>query len=261
MNTALDGHRTLANDLRDHLVANVCSASLVTEPFDHLHLEPVFPPDFYPEMMANLPSTRYYGELNHRDARLPNGTSARRKLELRPAQLQRLPEPQRRLWSAVTAALTAPELEAAYRERFASALEQRFKVPPGRLQVHAAAMLLRDLGGYNISVHCDSFRKAITTQYYLPENESQLHLGTSFHNKNIDGTFAEAKTLEFAPNSGYAFPVVADSWHSVRQMKQADGERNSLMLIYYVDQGWLGENINRAKRFAEDMRYVLMRPN
>jgi hypothetical protein len=122
-------------------------------------------------------------------------------------------------------------------------------------------MLLRDLGGYKISIHCDSFRKAITTQYYLPRDESQLHLGTTFHEKRRDGTFEEVTTLEFAPNTGYAFPVVADSWHSVRQMNQDDGERNSLMLIYYVDQGWLGENINRAKRFAEDVRYAFMRTN
>ena len=165
------------------------------------------------------------------------------------------------LFPPIENALTAPEVGATYRERFTSALQKRFEMPAHGLQLRPAAMLLRDLGGYKISVHCDSFRKAITTQYYLPRDESQLHLGTSFHSKNPDGAFAELRTLEFAPNSGYAFPVVADSWHSVRQMRQDDGERDSLMLIYYVDQGWLGENVNRAKRFAEDMRYLLMPAN
>ena len=44
-------------------------------------------------------------------------------------------------------------------------------------------------------------------------------------------------------------------------MKNEDGERNSLMLTYYADQGWLGESVNRAKRLAQDVRCVLTRAN
>jgi hypothetical protein len=42
-------------------------------------------------------------------------------------------------------------------------------------------------------------------------------------------------------------------------MRNADGERKSLMLIYYADQGWLGESVNRAKRLALDVRCALTR--
>lgn len=242
-----------SEEILNHLIKAVRAAPIAAEPFDHLQLDAVFPPSCYPDIIANLPETRYYGELQHSDARLPNGRSARRKLELRPAHLRRLPEPQRKIWSAVMSAFNAPELEAAYKARFSDALEERFQRPALDLKLHPAAMLLRDLGGYKISIHCDTFRKAITTQYYLPRDASQLHLGTTFHEKNHDGAFVERKTLEFAPNSGYGFAVVAESWHSVRQMKSEDGERDSLMLIYYADQGWLGETFNSAKRFAQDV--------
>jgi hypothetical protein len=248
-----------SGEILDHLIKAVRMAPLTGEPFDHLRLDAVFPISCYAQITANLPETRYYGELNHSDARLPNGRSARRKLELRPAHLHKLPEPQRKIWSAIASAFNAPELEAAYKERFSAALERRFQRPARDLKLHPAGMLLRDLGGYKISIHCDSFRKAITTQYYLPRDTSQLHLGTTFHEKKHDGAFAEVKTLEFAPNGGYGFAVVADSWHSVRQMKNEDGERNSLMLIYYADQGWLGESVNRAKRLALDVRCALTR--
>jgi hypothetical protein len=250
-----------SEEILDHLLKAVRTAPLTGEPFDHLRLDEVFPPGCYAKIITNLPETRYYGELHHNDARLPNGRSARRKLELRPAHLRKLPEPQRKIWSAVASAFNAPELEAAYKERFSAALEQRFQRSARDLKLHPAGMLLRDLGGYKISIHCDTFRKAITTQYYLPRDASQLHLGTIFHEKNDDGTLVEVKTLEFAPNSGYGFPVVAESWHSVRQMSDDDGERNSLMLIYYADQGWLGESVNRAKRLAQDMRCALARTN
>jgi hypothetical protein len=251
---------TSSREILDQLIKAVQTAPLAAEPFHYLQFDTVFPPSCYAEIIANLPETRYYGELHHNDARLPNGRSARRKLELRPAHLRKLPEPQRRIWSDIALAFNAPELETAYKERFSAALERRFQRPARDLNLHPAAMLLRDLGGYKISIHCDTFRKAITTQYYLPRDASQLHLGTIFHEKKHDGAIVEAKTLEFAPNSGYGFAVVADSWHSVRQMKEEDGERNSLMLIYYVDQGWLGEGVNRAKRFAQDVRSLVTPP-
>src|SRR5438046_2285673 len=79
------------------------------------------------------------------------------------------------------------------------------------IKFHAIPILLRDLGGYKISIHCDSPRKAITTQYYLPADESQLHLGTTFHMQDECG-FTKVRTLRFAPNTGYAFPVTDQSW-------------------------------------------------
>ena len=95
-------------------------------------------------------------------------------------------------------------------------------------------------------------RTAITTQYYLPSDHSHTHLGTSFHKKGEAG-FTKVRTLEFAPNSGYAFPVGNDSWHGVEKMCDSDGERNSIMLIYYVHQGVFGELFNHAKQGAQDL--------
>src|ERR1700726_2068644 len=155
-----------ARPILDHLIEAVSKAPFAAEPFDHLHLDAVFPPSLYSQIVAHLPETRYYGQLNHSDARLPDGRSARRKLELRPAQLRRLPEPQRKVWSAIASAFNAPELQAAYKTRFSAAMERRFQKPVRDLKLYPASMLLRDIGGYKISIHCDSYRKAITTQYY-----------------------------------------------------------------------------------------------
>ena len=238
--------------IAQHLAATVRSSAVDATPFQHLELTRVFPPDFYAEMLANLPDTRFYGDLQHSDARLPNGRSARRKLELRPARLRHLPPKQREIWTAVSLALLSEEVGAAYREQFSSVLDARFQRPVREMKFHPAAMLLRDLGGYKISIHTDSPRKAVTTQYYLPKDETQKHLGTSFHVKT-GGDFQEVCRMDFAPNTGYAFPVAPDSWHGVGQMQDSDGERNSIMLIYYVDQGPVGEFLNRLKQFSQDL--------
>jgi hypothetical protein len=252
-------HTFSSKEIAAHLAESVRKTPLGTSPFSHMIMDEFFPPALYEQMMANMPETRFYGELQHEDARLPNGRSARRKLELRPAHLSRLPDAQRKFWTAITEALLSPELEAAYREKFGASLMQAGRFPEGfdKIKLHPAPMLIRDLGGYKISVHCDSFRKAVTTQYYLPSTRSQIHLGTTFHTRDMEtGEFIKVKSLEFAPNHGYAFAVEAHSWHSVEQMTSADGERNSIMLIYYIDQGPVGELCNSAKRFGLDLRVL-----
>ncbi len=248
-----------SKEIAAHLAESVRKTPLGTSPFSHIIMDEFFPPALYGQIIANMPETRFYGELQHEDARLPNGRSARRKLELRPAHLSRLPDAQRKFWTAITEALLSPELEAAYREKFGESLLQAGRFPEGfdKIKLHPAPMLIRDLGGYKISVHCDSFRKAVTTQYYLPSNLSQVHLGTTFHTKDkATGAFTKVKSLKFAPKHGYAFAVTADSWHSVEQMTSADGERNSIMLIYYIDQGPVGEFFNSAKRLGLDLRVL-----
>lgn len=244
--------------LLSHLLEVVEQTPFEANPWDHVRLSPVFPSALYPEVIRNLPETRYYGELKHSDARLPSGESARRKLELRPAPLRQLPEPTRRFWTEIAAAFHSRELQQAFSKRFSSVLGERFDMPMPELPLRPVAMLLRDLGGYKISIHSDSLRKAITTQYYLPKDDSQVHLGTVLHTKDAaSGAFQKIKSLEFLPNTGYAFPVTADSWHSVEQMRDTDGERNTLMLIYYVRQGALGEAFVGLKRFLQDARYML----
>jgi len=53
-------------------------------------------------------------------------------------------------------------------------------------------------------------------QLYLPPNCSMTHIGTIFHQRLADGTLAKERQMTFAPNSGYAFAVGGDTWHSVR---------------------------------------------
>src|SRR2546428_150235 len=100
---------------------------------------------------------------------------------------------------------------------------------------------LDDLGGYRIGIHGDSLNKAITVQFYLPRDDAQSHLGTILHEGRNGDTALRTTTLKFRPATGYAFPVVYhESWHSVARTSDADGERNTLMLTYYVQAGLFG---------------------
>jgi hypothetical protein len=230
------------------LVVAVTTAALETKPFEHIYMERVFGPTYYDELLQQLPATQRYRELSHRDAMRPDGHSARRKFYLLPEHIRLLPREQRRLWRELSRVLRSRGLEAAFKQKFRGALERRFGRPIERLSFYPVPMLLRDLGGYRIGIHGDSLRKAITVQFYLPRDDSQAHLGTILHEGRHGDGALRTKKLAFRPATAYAFPVVYhESWHSVARTDDA-GERNSLMLTYYVQDGVFGWLFQRLKR-------------
>jgi hypothetical protein len=242
------------------LVGRVEAAPLQEAPFDHVYLEQLFSPAEYARLLEQLPATRRYRELTHREAMQPDGTSARRKFYLLPEHIMWLPRVQRAYWGRMSRMLRSRELQAAFKSKFRSALEARFGRGIDRLSFYPVPMLLRDLGGYRIGIHGDSLRKAITVQLYLPRDESQVHMGTMFHEGRNGEAAQRTRRLAFAPATGYAFPVVRHkSWHSVPQTSAADGERNSIMLTYHVQHGWLAWIAQRLRRLAAFIGYGLRR--
>lgn len=58
------------------------------------------------------------------------------------------------------------------------------------------------------------------------------------------------KQVRFAPNSGYAFAVGDNTWHSADPVHAGVTTRDSILLTYFVDQGPLKIFRNRAKRIG-----------
>jgi hypothetical protein len=214
----------------------VDTAALHVTPFHHVRLENVFPADLYREMLKNFPAAENFEALRHHDAMRDDGSSTRLIMPLEPKKLSRLPDEQRQVWTTVAAAVCSPELEAAFKRKFRTALEHRFWRAVERIPLRAKPILVRDLPGYRIRIHADVPTKAITVQFYLPSDASQSHLGTIFHTTKRKNGTDRPVAMQFLPASGYAFPVRRKkSWHSVPMTTEADGERRSIMLTYFVD--------------------------
>jgi hypothetical protein len=233
---------------------------LCDAPFDHIVLQEVFPRAFYRAMLERFPAGAAFHPLHHRDAMQPDGSSTRHRLYLYPESLWRLPAAQRAIWRAVAEALCAPELQLAFKRKFRAALEDRFQQEAERLPLYPVPILVRDLPGYRIGIHADALIKAITVQFYLPRDATQAHLGTVFHTGQSGDESDRPVTMPFLPASGYAFAVRRkESWHSVPATRAADGERRSIMLTYYVDQGSRPKLKRRLQRlgilFGRNPRY------
>jgi hypothetical protein len=245
------GSRRLAvESLSDFVAKSVDAAPAFDKPFTHLVLNHVFPEDIYDQMLANMPEARDYRPMHGRSKGhdLEDGTHTRVKIDLFPEYIRHLPPQKRAVWDVVGRALCSEPVKEAFKRKLAEPLTRRF----GKRAVgmYPIPILTRDIPGYLITPHTDTRWKGITVQLYLPRDASMTHIGTIFHEKLADGSLPKVKQMKFAPNTGYAFAVGTDTWHSADAVGSEVKTRDSILLTYFVDAGILRFMRNRGKRFG-----------
>jgi hypothetical protein len=193
-----------------------------------------FSGQLYDRIIALLPPDEAYMELKHGDAQRPDGSYARRVFPLKEERIrQSLTGEAGEFWLEFVEILRDSRLRDLFMNAFEPELRKRFGMPLSEIPALPVPMLMRDLPGYKISIHHDIETKVITTQYYLPADNSQEHLGTGIYRRNSDGKFELVRKMEFVPRAAYAFAVSGYSWHAVDPMRDGETARNSLMLIYF----------------------------
>ena len=246
------GSRALAVErLGEFVAGSVETAASFDAPFTHLVFDRIFPDDTYALMLANMPEATDYRPMHGRSKGhdLTDGTHTRVKIDLFPEYIRHLPAQKRAVWNLVGRALCSRPVKEAFMRRLALPLTKRFgKVKVG---MYPIPILTRDIPGYQITPHTDTRWKGITVQLYLPPDRAHTNIGTIFHDHNADGGCgAKAKQMSFAPNSGYAFAVGTDTWHSADAVGPEVKTRDSILLTYFVDRGALRFLRNRGKRFG-----------
>ncbi|MFZ3359200.1 MAG: hypothetical protein WCA56_02435 [Xanthobacteraceae bacterium] len=247
------GNRRLAvESLSGFIAASIDAAVSSDAPFTHLVFERVFPSDIYATMLANMPEATDYRPMHGRSKGhdLTDGTHTRVKIDLFPEYIRHLPPQKRAVWDVVGRALCSRPVKQAFVRRLAAPLERRFGAGFARVGMFPIPILTRDIPGYLITPHTDTRWKGITVQLYLPRDLSNANIGTIFHEKLADGSMPKTKQMTFAPNSGYAFAVGTDTWHSADAVGPEVKTRDSILLTYFVDAGPLRVLRNRGKRFG-----------
>ena len=203
------------------VVAAVDRAPAAETPFLHLTLDLVFPNDIYAAMLANMPEGADYRPMHGRSkGQNANGAHARLKIDLFPEYIRHLPPEKRAVWGVVGRALCSRTSRTLLCAGSPPALRRRFGDRYAEVGLFPMPILTRDVPGYLIPPHTDTHWKGITVQLYLPRDRSNTHIGTMFHEKLADGPLAKVKQMTFAPNTGYAFAVGDDTWHSADRVGQ-----------------------------------------
>jgi hypothetical protein len=244
--------RSEVKTLVEAVVANIDAGRAVERPFFHLQFDRVFPDATYAAMMGAMPAAGDYRALPGRNNGnlLDDGTSTRVKIDLFPEYIRHLTAEKHRIWDVVGRALCAAEVQAAFVRRLAPGLERRFGKEFAATGMYPIPVLTRDIPGYRITPHTDTRWKGITVQLYLPRDASATHIGTIFHDRLSDGSLPKATQMRFAPNTGYAFAVGDNTWHSADPVGTEVESRDSILLTYFVDTGLLRILRNRGKRIG-----------
>jgi hypothetical protein len=238
--------------LTEAVVASIDAGRAVERPFFHLEFDRVFPDDVYARMIAAMPAARDYRPLPGRNGGnlLEDGNSTRVKIDLFPEYIRHLAPEKLPVWDLVGRALTSGAAQAAFVRRLAPGLERRFGKKFADVGMYPIPVLTRDIPGYVIAPHTDTSWKGITVQFYLPRDASATHIGTIFHDRLPDGSLPKAARMKFAPNTGYAFAVGDNTWHSADPVGAEVETRDSILLTYFVDAGLLRLLRNRGKRIG-----------
>ncbi len=254
----MDQNTTLSSRDRSQAVARLASfltqsieaARAVDKPFFHLEFDRVFPDDVYAKILSLMPEATDYRPMHGRSKGhdLTDGTHTRVKIDLFPEYIRNLPAEKRALWDVVGRALCSEPVKQAFIRRLAPGLSKRFGADFGKVGMYPIPILTRDIPGYLITPHTDTRWKGITVQLYLPKDDANTDIGTIFHEKLADGSMPKRAQMRFAPNTGYAFAVGTDTWHSADAVHNRVKSRDSILLTYFVDQGMLKVLRNRGKR-------------
>jgi len=205
----------------EHLLGAIERSDFNDYPYEHFYATEVFSEGFYERILNELPSDEDYFYLMHQDCILDKekGISAR----------LRCPLPNDRLigvWNEVSEIFHSEELRVALFNKF----KKTVKADP--CDPHVS--LMRDKKQYKILPHPDSRTKVITTQMYLPHDNSHEDVGTLVNIKSGD-KFTNYKQFPFHRNTYYAFSVGEESYHSVDAVDYESFDRNTLMTIYYKE--------------------------
>ena len=245
------------DSLTEFVAASVGHAREDTNPFYHLQFAHVFPPDFYAEMLRTMPDETDYRPMSGKSkigSSRPDGKPTRTKIDLFPEYIRHLPPEKLRVWDLVGRALRSEKVKNAIVRKLGPGLQRRFGENFAGVGMYPVPILTRDIPGYRVFKHTDSLWKGITVQLYLPPDNSHTNIGTIFHELRPDGTKPKVTQMAFAPNSGYAFAVWNDTWHSADPVGPEVTTRDSILLTYFVDRGVWRSLRNRGRRVGNFLR-------
>jgi hypothetical protein len=242
--------RNAIESLSRFVAASIDAAQSDTAPFYHLTFDRVFPDNVYADILTAMPVSSDYRPMSGRAKGndMADGTHTRVKIDLFPEYVRGLPPEKRAVWDVVGAALCSNAVRDAFVRRLAPGLSARFGADFAKVGMYPVPILTRDIPGYRITPHPDTHWKGITVQLYLPRDASTTHIGTIFHERLPDNSMPKRKQMKFVPNSGYAFAVDKETWHSADPVGTEVTTRDSILLTYFVDAGALRFFRNRGKR-------------
>lgn len=231
----------MSSAVEQHVLYQIANAPLREYPYPHIYVESVFPEDFYAEMRRNWPDSSALVSLES-TGRVPKGAYPERFiLPMTEDEIDKLPPDRREFWSGFAEWFLGQRFLDTVMTRFDRQVRGRFREQLDDVRFGVDALVVRDLTNYSIGPHTDMPHRLLSMLFYCPDDASRRHLGTSIYVPTDPAfrckggphygfeNFTHVKTMEYRPNTLFAFFKTDRSFHGVAPIADADVERDVLL--------------------------------
>ena len=243
----------MSSAVKEQVIYRIANAPISEYPYPHFYLEDVFPTQFYAELRANWPDSSSLVSLPD-TGRVTKGLYEERfVLPLNAKGISRLSEDRRAFWTEFGRWFMAPRFLTAMVDKFDRYVQARFGPEIDQVKFEADALVVRDHTNYKIGPHTDAPHRLLSLLFYCPDDDTMKHLGTSIyvpldpnfrcqggrHHKHAQ--FQRIRTMEYKPNSLFAFFKTDNSFHGVEPISEQNIERDVLLYDIQIDKNQMQE--------------------
>jgi hypothetical protein len=225
------------------LAYKVANAPVHVFPYPHIIVHDVFPRDYYSALRRHLPPNNAYKSLQSLGRVSDAYPNTRSVLPLTPNEIAALPHPCRDFWTETAAWLLGSRFANVVLKKFGPFLAQRFD-NLAAMRFHHESLVIQDHTHYALGPHTDSPTKVLSFLFYLPEDDSMPHLGTSMYLPKDPAftcpggphhpfeRFERLLTVPYVPNTLFAFVKTLNAFHGVEPIAEPNVER--ALLLYDI---------------------------
>jgi hypothetical protein len=231
----------MSSAVEEHVLYQIANAPIREYPYAHIYVENVFPKEFYEALRANWPDASSLVSLAD-TGRVPKDAYPERfVMPFTPTEVEKLSEARRPFWQSFADWLLTQRFLTAMIDKFQPYVKSRLGDDIYRCGFEVDSLIVRDITNYNIGPHTDAPHRLLSMLFYCPDDESLSHLGTSIYVPNDPAfvcaggphyphnMFQKVRTMEYKPNSLFAFIKSDRSFHGVDPIGDADVLRDILL--------------------------------
>lgn len=238
----------MSSAVEQHVTYQIANAPLREYPYPHFYLESVFPDDFYRSVRKHWPDGASLVSLAQSGRVTPGAYPDRFILPFDAAQIEKLPPEKREFWRDFGSWFLGERFLRVLLHKFSSDIHKRFGSALHRQSFGVDSLIVRDRVNYRLGPHTDAVHKLMSLLFYCPDDESMKHLGTSIY-EPLDpdfrcpggphyphDRFIRVTTMEYRPNSLFAFFKTDNSFHGVEPITDGGVLRDLLLYDVRVTQ-------------------------
>lgn len=231
----------MSSGVEQHVIYQIANAPLREYPYPHVYLDSVFPDAFYQSLRRHWPDSSSLVGLASSGRVTAGSYPDRFILPFTPLEIEKLSRDQREFWGGFATWFLGDRFLRALLDKFSPQIQKRFRKDIGRYSFGVDSLIVRDRVNYRLGPHTDAPHKLLSLLFYCPDDDSMKHLGTSIYtpidvNFRCPGVthytndkFHKVKTMEYLPNTLFAFFKTDNSFHGVEPITD-DGVLRDLLL-------------------------------